>query len=325
MTNTEVLIQQLIIGLSNGMIISLIALGYTMVYGLVELINFAHGDLFMLGAFCALTLLGAMGLAPLGNEHILGTSEGWIALGVLFVVVPLFCGALNWTIDRLAYRSLRNAPRLVPLVSALGVSFILLNLGLFWGGLPIEAFGFGTSAASPKDFPQLVPNTNLLGESSNVIFSAKDLLVVGVTIPLLLLLVYLVTRTQFGRAMRAVAQNPVAARLVGINVDRVISLTFLLGGALGGFASIIYALYNNTVFFQMGYRVGIDAFTAAVLGGIGNLVGSVVGGIAIGLIRALSDQYVATEWTNTIVFGILIAVLVFRPSGLLGRAAKEKV
>jgi branched-chain amino acid transport system permease protein len=125
--------------------------------------------------------------------------------------------------------------------------------------------------------------------------------------------------------MRAVAQNPVAAKLVGIDVDRIISLTFVLGGALAGVASIIYALYNNTVFFQMGYRVGIDAFTAAVLGGIGNLVGSVIGGILIGLIRAMSDQYISTEWTNTIVFMILIGVLVFRPAGLLGKAAKEKV
>jgi branched-chain amino acid transport system permease protein len=142
---------------------------------------------------------------------------------------------------------------------------------------------------------------------------------------MLLVLVLLVTRTQFGRAMRAVAQNPTAARLVGIDVDRIISLTFILGGALAGVASIIYAFYNNTIFFQMGYRVGIDAFTAAVLGGIGNLVGSVIGGILIGLIRAFSDQYIATEWTNTVVFMILIAVLVFRPAGLLGRAVKEKV
>lgn len=307
------------------MIIALIALGYTMVYGLVELINFAHGDLFMLGGFCALTLLGALGLAPLPSADQIGSATWWFSCAVLFTVVPLFCGGLNWLIDRLAYRPLRSAPRLVPLVSALGVSFILLNLGLFWGGVPIEAFDMGASAAAPKDFPQLVSNTNLLGESSFILFSPKDLLVICVTLPLLVVLVLLVTRTQFGRAMRAVAQNPTAARLVGIDVDRIISLTFILGGALAGVASIIYALYNNTIFFQMGYRVGIDAFTAAVLGGIGNLVGSVVGGILIGLIRAFSDQYISTEWTNTVVFMILIAVLVFRPAGLLGRSAKEKV
>jgi branched-chain amino acid transport system permease protein len=157
------------------------------------------------------------------------------------------------------------------------------------------------------------------------LFSSKDLATLLVTIPLLLALLLLVTKTQFGRAMRAVAQNPVAAQLVGIPVNRIISITFILGGALAGFASVMYALYNNTIFFQMGYRVGIDAFTAAVLGGIGSLAGSVLGGLLIGFVRALSDQYIATEWTNTIVFLLLIAVLIFRPSGLLVTARKEKV
>jgi branched-chain amino acid transport system permease protein len=325
MSTTEILIQQMIIGLSNGMIIALIALGYTMVYGLIELINFAHGDLFMLGAFCALTLLSMLGLAPLSPNAAVGTWEWVSSIAALFLVVPAFCGATNWAIELLAYRPLRSAPRLVPLVSALGVSFILLNVGLFWGGLPIESFNFGSSAASPKDFPLIIPNDNLLGESSNIVFSSKDLLTLLVTLPILLVLLIVVTKTQFGRAMRAVAQNPVAARLVGIPVDRIISLTFILGGVLAGIASIIYSLYNNTIFFQMGYRVGIDAFTAAVLGGIGSLLGSVLGGILIGLVRALSDQYIATEWTNTIVFSLLITVLVFRPSGLLVPAKKEKV
>ena len=150
MTETEVLVQQLIIGLSNGMIIALIALGYTMVYGLVELINFAHGDLFMLGCFVALTLLGMLGLAPLPAADQIGTVQWFVSLAVLFTVVPTFCGLLNVTIDKLAYRKLRNAPRLVPLVSALGVSFILLNVGLFWGGLPMDAFNLGNAAAAPK-------------------------------------------------------------------------------------------------------------------------------------------------------------------------------
>jgi branched-chain amino acid transport system permease protein len=266
-----------------------------------------------------------LGLAPLSPSAEFGSWEWGISLAALFVCVPVFCGAVNWAIELLAYRPLRSAPRLVPLVSALGVSFILLNVGLFWGGLPIEAFNFGSSAASPKDFPLIIPNDNLLGDSSNIVFSSKDLLTLLVTLPILLVLMVVVTKTQFGRAMRAVAQNPVAARLVGIPVDRIISLTFILGGALAGVASIIYSLYNNTVFFQMGYRVGIDAFTAAVLGGIGSLLGSVLGGILIGLVRALSDQYIATEWTNTIVFSLLITVLVFRPSGLLVPAKKEKV
>lgn len=320
MTETDVIIQQLIIGLSNGMIVALIALGYTMVYGLIELINFAHGDLFMLGCFLALTLLGGLGLSVSGA----GSDTSMLTVLVLLVTVPVFCGSANIFIDKLAYRPLRKAPRLVSLVSALGVSFILVNLGLFWGGLPMDVFGMGFSAAAPKDFPNVVANTNLLGDS-NIQFTQKDLFVLLVTIPLLLLLVAFVKCTQFGRAMRATAQNPIAARLVGINVDQVITATFFLGGALAGVASVVYAAYNNTVFFQMGYRVGVDAFTAAVLGGIGNLPGAVLGGLLIGLLRAMSDQYIATQWTNTIVFGVLIVVLVFRPNGLLGSMRREKV
>lgn len=320
MTDSEVLIQQLIIGLSNGMIIALIALGYTMVYGIAELINFAHGDLFMLGSFLALTIIGALGLE--------GVAEGvMMSPGIIpvLLIVPVFCAVVNWSVDWFAYRPLRTAPRLAPLVSAIGVSFVFLNIGLLWGGLPMEVFNMGRAAASPKDFPGLVSMENLLGPESNITFTATDLLVFCVTIPLMVVLSLLVKFTRLGKAMRAVAQNPVAAKLMGINVDRVIGATFLIGGALAGVASVVYALYNNTIYFQMGFRVGIDAFTAAVLGGIGSLPGAVLGGIVIGLIRAMSDQYIATEWTNVMVFSVLILVLIFRPEGLLGRRAQEKV
>lgn len=320
MTDTEVIIQQLIIGLSNGMIIALIALGYTMVYGLIELINFAHGDLFMLGCFLALTIIGGLGLSTAGA----GDATSYTTLIALLITVPIFCGSANVLIDRLAYRPLRSAPRLVSLVSAVGVSFILVNIGLFWGGLPLDVFGMGNAAAAPKDFPNIVTSANLLGDSM-IQFTFKDLLVLVVTVPLLLGLVAFVRCTQFGRAMRATAQNPIAARLVGINVERVVTATFFLGGALAGAASVVYATYNNTVFFQMGYRVGVDAFTAAVIGGIGSLPGAVLGGLLIGIFRALSDQYIATQWTNTIVFTVLIVVLVFRPNGLLGSRRREKV
>ena len=313
MSGTEILLQQLIIGLSNGMIIALIALGYTMVYGIIELINFAHGDLFMLGCFLALTLVGLCGsLPPL------------LVIVLLLLLVPLFCGGLNWLVDRLAYRHLRQSSRLAPLVSAIGVSFVFVNLGLFWGGLPLPVFGGGRAAAAPKDFPSLLSDARLLGGGA-VRVTAKDLLVIGVTVPLMLVLTWFVKRTRTGQAMRAVAQHPLAARLMGIPVDQVIGQTFLLGGALGGVASVIYALYNNTIYFQMGYRAGIDAFTAAVLGGIGSLPGAVLGGLSIGLVRALSDQYIETRWTNVMVFAILIMVLVFRPSGLLGAKTREKV
>lgn len=320
MTDGEVLLQQLITGLSNGMIIALIALGYTMVYGIVELINFAHGDLFMLGAFLALTLVGMLGLPELAATPL--GSVGAVAL--LFVAAPLFCALINWSVDRFAYRPLRNAPRLAPLVSAIGVSFIFLNLGLFWGGLPMDVFNMGNAAASPKDFPQLLPDHNLLGESL-VQLTTRDLLVFIITIPLMALLTWFVKGTKMGQAMRAVAQNQTAARLMGIDVNRTIGITFIVGGALAGVASVMYALYNGSIFFQMGYRVGIDAFTAAVLGGIGSLPGALLGGLLIGLVRAMSDQYLAASWTNVVVFSLLIVFLVFRPSGLLGKSAREKV
>jgi branched-chain amino acid transport system permease protein len=316
----EQLVQQLIIGLSNGMIIALIAIGYTMVYGIIELINFAHGDLFMLGTFLALTVLGALGLDPAKSSG--GALFGGILL--MFVLCPAFCAGLNWSVDRLAYKPLRNAPKLAPLVSAIGVSFILMNLGLFWGGLPMDVFGGGRTAAAPKDFPALIPSTNLLGDSK-ILFRWTDLLVWLVTVPLLVGLTLFVKYTRIGKAMRATAQNPVAARLMGIDVDRVIGATFLIGGALAGFASVVYALYNNTIYFQLGYRAGMDAFTAAVLGGIGNLPGAALGGLLIGLIRAMSDWKIATQWTNAIVFSILIVILVFRPSGLLGARTRDKV
>jgi len=315
----EFFLQQLITGLSNGMIIALIAIGYTMVYGIIELINFAHGDLFMLGSFLALTILGALGI----DAWVGGGS--WIGVLLLLLCCAVFCAGLNWTIERVAYRPLRASGKLSLLVSAIGASFILVNLGLFWGGLPMEVFAGGVAAAAPKDFPPLVPNTNLLGEDSLVQLTPKDLLVLGVTLPLMLGLTWIVTRTRLGKAMRATAQNSIAARLMGIDTDRVIGATFLIGGALGGFASVIYALYNNTISFQMGYRAGMDAFTAAVLGGIGSMPGAVAGALVIGLVRAMSDGYLETRWTNTLVFGILVLILIFRPSGLLGSRAKEKV
>jgi branched-chain amino acid transport system permease protein len=320
MSPTEVLIQQLITGLSNGMIIALIALGYTMVYGIIELINFAHGDLVMLGAFLALTIVGALGIdAGSGDVATLAVVGGLVG------GAAIFCGSLNWTIDKLAYKPLRRAPKLAPLVAAIGVSFILMNIGLFWGGLPMEVFSNGVAAAAPKDFPALVSADNLLGEKSVIQFTTRELMVVVITVPLMLALTAFVRYTKTGKAMRAVAQNPTAAQLMGINVDRVIGITFIIGGALGGAASVIYALYNNTIRFDMGYRAGMDAFTAAVLGGIGSLPGAMLGGLLIGVVRAMSDQYIEARWTNAVVFAILILILVFRPSGLLGARLREKV
>ncbi|MCI0366644.1 MAG: branched-chain amino acid ABC transporter permease [Phycisphaerales bacterium] len=320
MSTTEVLLQQLITGLSNGMIIALIALGYTMVYGIIELINFAHGDLFMLGGFLALTIVGMLGL-----DATTGNATTFVAVGGLVAISAIFCGSLNWTIDRLAYKPLRRAPKLAPLVSAIGVSFVLMNIGLFWGGLPMDVFSDGVAAAAPKDFPALASNKNLLGEASDIRFTVKELMVLVITVPLMIGLTMYVKYTRTGKAMRAVAQNPIAAQLMGIDVNRVIGTTFIIGGALGGAASVIYSLYNNTIHFQMGYRAGMDAFTAAVLGGIGSLPGAMLGGLLIGLVRAMSDQYIEARWTNAVVFTILILILIFRPSGLLGARLREKV
>jgi branched-chain amino acid transport system permease protein len=320
MSATELLLQQLITGLANGFIIALIALGYTLVYGIVELVNFAHGDLFMLGAFFALTMLSL--LFP---ESFDGAQAGALLLAALFLTCAVFCALVNFLVDRYAYRAVRNSPRLVALVSALGVSFIFLNIGIFWGGLPLPGFSSSAAAAAaPKDFPMLLSSDNWLGESA-IYLTSKDLLVVGLVLPLLLGLSLFIRYTQFGKAMRAVSQDRVAAQLMGINVDRVISLTFALGGALAGVASVMYAIYNNTIFFQMGYRVGIDAFAAAVLGGIGSLPGAVLGGVGIGLIRALSDGYLEARWTNVVVFALLIGTLLIKPTGLFGHRGREKV
>jgi len=318
LSSWEVFGQQLVTGLSNGMIIALIAIGYTMVYGIVELINFAHGDLCMLGAFFALTAVGALGMSEWGG------AGGAVGLVSLLVATAFFCGALNWSINRLAYRPLRKASKLSLLVSAIGASFILVNLGLFWGGMPMDVFAGGNSSAAPKAFPALVepePAAHL----GDVIVSRPDLLVLLVTVPLMGALTWLVRFTKLGKAMRAVAQNPTAAALMGIDVERVIGATFFIGGSLGGFATVVYSIYNQTVSFQMGYRMGMDAFIAAVLGGIGHLPGAVLAGLLIGVVRAMSDQYIETRWTNAVVFGILILILVFRPSGLLGAKLREKV
>ncbi len=319
MTLSELILQQVITGLSNGLIIALVALGYTMVYGIIELINFAHGDLVMLGSFMALTIVGLCGFAP-GPPG----SIPWLPVLTLLILVPLFSAGTNWAIDRLAYRPLRSAPKLTALVSAIGVSFILVNLGLFWGGMPLPIFGGGSAAASPKDFPDLLGYRNLFGESE-IQLTTKDLLVFATTVPLMLVLTWFVTRTRLGTAMRACAQDPTAAARMGIDTDRIISLSFVIGGALAGVASVVWCLYNNSFSFQMGYRVGIDAFTAAVLGGIGNLPGAVIGGVVIGVVRSCSDQWIATAWTNVVVFAVLIAFLVFRPSGILGARLREKV
>jgi len=301
-------VSQLLIGITNGSIIALIALGYTLVYGIIELINFAHGDNFMIGSFVGLTVLSGTfgGLGFFGA--ITGDSAFLIkGAGVIFaiVVAMVVCGFLGMGIERIAYKPLRNSPRLAVLITAIGMSFILQNVGLIWKG-PAQV-----------PFPSLISNANIFPGDA-VVFRWLDLFVIALTVPLLLGLSYFIRSTRQGKAMRAVAQDKEAASMVGINVNRTISITFLLGGALAGASGVMFGLFNGITVFNVGFTQGLFAFTAAVLGGIGNLTGAVVGGILIGVIAAMTDQYVGVRWTEIMIFTVLILVLVFRPRGLLG-------
>lgn len=323
------LIQYLLIGLANGSIIAIIALGYTMVYGIIELINFAHGDVYMIGVFTSLTVLSLTGTLT-------ATDSGHIILGLILALITsvVVCALLNATIERVAYRRLRNAPRLAPLISAIGVSFILENIGLIWAAQSWLVPSFGTTGgASQKVFPDLLSNLmENLGLSVNLLagtglalrFTIKDLMVIVLAGTLMLGLRFFVQRTRLGKAMRATAQNRDAARMLGIDIDRVISATFLIGGGLAGAAGLMAGLYNNTAWWFMGFRAGLESFTAAVLGGIGNITGGMLGGVLIGLLRSFSDGYLNARWTHAWVFATLVLVLLFRPTGLLGEQGGQK-
>lgn len=320
--------QFLIIGLATGSLVALIALGYTLVYGIIELINFAHGEVFMMGAFFASTVVLATGVTS--------ESSGLIIVAVLILTLlasMAFSGVLNAAIDRVAYRKLRNAPRLAPLIAAIGMSFILQNIGIYWKG--------SNTFAAPDLIPRDIRTYNVLKEwpllrdwfaESTLRLRLIDLFVIMVTIPLLIFLSWFVYRTRIGTAMRATAQDREAAALMGIDINRTIGIAFLLGGGLAGAAGMVAMFYNNAGRFTLGFRYGLFAFTAAVLGGIGNLAGAVLGGFLIGIIWSFSDGFMAnffsgwgSQWTNSVIFSILILVLVFRPSGLLGQEVPDKV
>ena len=309
--SAEAFINTLLLGTTQGALYALIALGYTLVYGIIELINFAHGDLFMLGTFAALTTLEVSSLnkgAPLPL---------WLGIVLALIVAMVFCSLFNVVIERLAYRRLRNAPRLAPLISAIGVSFILQNIGLWWRG------------ASPQSFHTVLGQHNmaadLFGPQLGLTFNYEQLLVLVVTIPLLILLNYVVYRTKIGKAMRATAQDREAAALMGINVNNTIAFAFLLGGALAGAAGLVFGVYSDSTVWSVGFDTGLKAFTAAVLGGIGNLVGATIGGFTIGIVAAFSSRIFGDAWSIVAVFSILILVLVFRPSGIMGEHTVEKV
>lgn len=315
------LIQLLVVGLATGAIYALIALGYTMVYGIIELINFAHGDIFMIGTLICISIFGAFGIT---NSSKAPTGFGMVGILLLTLVGSmLLCAVLGVVIERVAYRPLRNAPRLAPLISAIGVSLILEDIGKLWKGITIVSF------------PQIFPNvTYNLGPVS---FSSVDILVIVVALVLMVALQWLVSSTRIGRAMRAVAQDREAAALMGVNVNRIIAITFFIGAALAGAAALIWGLKYGSTQFTLGFQLGLFAFTAAVLGGIGNLVGAMLGGVLIGVVEALATlipdstnggfglPHGGAAWHEAIIFLILILILVFRPSGLLGEQTPEKV
>ena len=321
--DSSLFIQYLIIGTASGALIALIALGYTLVYGIVELINFAHGEVFMMGAFLALTVAGLAGIT--------GDSSWATILGVALLTLAaamLFSALINAGIDRIAYRRLRNAPRLAPLIAAIGFSFILQNIGIYWlGSNPVSA-----PTLLPLEYRAFNVLTEWFGFETTIRLRLLDVAVVGITVPLLIALSWFVYRTRTGKAMRAVAQDREAAALMGIDINRTISIAFLVGGALAGAAGMIALFYNNAARFQMGFRYGLFAFTAAVLGGIGNLSGAVLGGLLIGIVWALSDGFMkefipawGAQWTPAVIFAVLVIVMVFKPSGLLGEQTADKV
>jgi branched-chain amino acid transport system permease protein len=304
--NLSQLGNNLVDGLSNGAIWALVALGYTLVYGIIELINFAHGEVFMIGSFVGVGVWGTLGLT--GTTGALGLILGLLATLVVCMVAS---GSLNVMIERVGYRPLRHAPKLAPLITAVGFSFILQNVGLLWLG------------GSQEGVADLVRAQKELVNVGGVSISRGDVLSIGTTIPLVLILTTFIAQSRMGKAMRATAQDPEASRLMGINVDTTISLTFLLGGLMAGAAGLIYALYQTTIWYFQGFTAGLVAFTAAVMGGIGNLQGAVLGGLIIGCIQQISDNRIGSEWTPAVVFAYLVLIMVFRPQGLLGEETRE--
>jgi branched-chain amino acid transport system permease protein len=298
-----------LIGITNGAIYGLVALGYSLVYGILELINFANGDVFMLGGMLVASMVTWFGLTS-GDPALLK----WSLILVMLVIVMAFCASLNATIELIAYRPLRNAPRLAPLITAIGVSFILQNIGLVWKG------------ARPTSVESILPRGDVF-TIGGVAYTWDKLIVLVFTIPVLFLLMWLVQSTKQGKAMRATAQDRDASAMMGINVNRTISFTFVLAGGLAGSAGLLYALYITNIRYDEGFRLGLIAFTAAVVGGIGNLPGAVLGGVLIAMIESFNNGLgwatPGSDWTQSIIFAILIIILVFRPEGLLGEQTPE--
>ena len=317
--NSQLFLQLLVNGLTLGSLYALIALGYSLVYGILKLLNFAHGDVYMIGAFIGYGLLSALG-GPLSPNLALAP-----LILFMFLAAMLGAGALGVVIERFAYRPLRDAPRIAPLISALGVSFFLQNSALLLFGGEFRSYNsFVLGSAQPELFvpgPLIDPVFVVAGVNVQLI----QVVVMAVTVGLMVALTLMVARTQIGKAMRATAFDREAAAMMGINVDRVIASTFFIGSVLAGAAGVMFGLLFSQVFHFMGFLAGLKGFTAAVVGGIGSIPGAMVGGLVVGLAEAYAAGYLGGRWSDLTVFAILIFVLLVRPSGLLGTRAIQKV
>jgi len=307
----DILLQQIINGLVLGSMYALIALGYTMVYGIIQLINFAHGEVLMVGALTAWSCIGFM-------QSAMPWAPGWLMLLIATIIACIVAAALNYAIEKIAYKPLRNSPRLAPLITAIGMSLMLQTLAMIvW-------------KPNYKPFPTLLPSTPF--QIGGAVITVTQVLILAVTAVSLIAMVYLVNYTQLGRAMRATAENPRVAALMGVKPDMVISATFIIGAVLAAIAGIMYASNYGTAQHTMGFLPGLKAFTAAVFGGIGNLAGAVVGGVLLGLIEAIGAGYIGpltggvlgSNYVDIFAFIVLIIVLTLRPSGLLGERVADR-
>jgi branched-chain amino acid transport system permease protein len=317
--DSQLATQLLVNGLTLGSLYALIALGYSMVYGILKLLNFAHGDVYMVGAFVGYGVLNGLG-GPLSPNIAIAP-----LIALMFLGAMLGSGALGVVIERFAYRPLREAPRIAPLISALGVSFFLQNSVLLLFGASFRTYNsFLLGSAHPQQFvPGPLSDAVFVVNGVNV--QLVQLVVLALTLGLMLALTLLVARTRLGKAMRATAYDREAAAMMGIDVDRVIAATFLIGSALAGAAGVMFGLLFSQIFHFMGFLAGLKGFTAAVVGGIGSIPGAMLGGVVVGLAEAYATGYAGGRWSDLIVFAILIFVLLVRPSGLLGTRAIQKV
>ncbi len=289
-------------GLTRGSIYALIALGYTMVYGIIELINFAHGEIYMIGAFTA--LIAASALAMLGMD-------GWSLLALSGVIAIIYSAAYGFTIEKIAYKPLRKAQRLSPLISAIGMSIFLQNYVLL------------AQTSDFLSFPALIDEFSFM-ENVTIIGSAELVIIITTAVATAILTLF-IKFTRMGRAMRAVAQDKTMAMLLGVNVNRVISATFIIGSALAAVGGVLISSQIGQINFYIGFIAGIKAFTAAVLGGIGSIPGAVLGGLVLGWTESFATGYISSDYEDVFAFGLLVFILIFRPAGILGKASSEKV